>query len=60
MSLKAQSHRGKLGRPHGGGDFCRDESVMSSQGKGKDGKMRKGKAQRWIWTMQKIKSVGSS
>lgn len=35
MSLKAQSHRGKPGRPHGGGDFCRDESVMSSQGKGR-------------------------
>lgn len=58
QSTEPLNQRGRSERPPDGGDFCRDESVMSSQ-REKDGKMREGKAQRWKQPM-KIKLVGSS
>lgn len=57
--MEPLNQRGRSKRPPDGGDFCRNESVMSSQRREKDGKMREGKAQRWKQPI-KIKLVGSS
>lgn len=56
QSMEPLNLRGKVGEPPGGGDFCRDESVMFSQG----WKEEKGQSTEVKWPMQEINAGGSS